>query len=226
LSLEHALGNLTTSKRALRLLEADVAAVSYRLAVAAIAIASLAGMAQSNPPCTPGSFPYAYAGIGIQNKTGAPYSATVKMTFEQRLADGNVLHGETLVKETRDSAGRTRREMLGSCVLGKDGQVHERISININDPAAKTLLNWEQDGPPPRVARLNHFQEMPRRTQSPEEKAEMEEWRKTMEAQQPTRREVETVRLGAKDIHGVLAEGTRTTQTIQPGMEGTASVSK
>jgi len=58
-----------------------------------------------------------------------PYSAEAVNESLQILPDGNKIHRTTLTKVYRDSAGRTRREMVN-----EDGTVR---SITISDPVAK-----------------------------------------------------------------------------------------
>lgn len=45
---------------------------------------------------------------GGQNLKGAPYSATVKATGDQKLVDGNAIHSSATTRQARDSAGRTK----------------------------------------------------------------------------------------------------------------------
>jgi hypothetical protein len=61
--------------------------------------------------------------------TDRPYSADAVNESLQLLPDGNKIHRTTVTKVYRDSAGRTRREMLN-----EDGSVR---SITISDPVTK-----------------------------------------------------------------------------------------
>ncbi len=61
--------------------------------------------------------------------TDRPYSAEAVNESLQILADGNKIHRTTVTRVYRDSAGRTRREMLND-----DGTVR---SITISDPVSK-----------------------------------------------------------------------------------------
>jgi hypothetical protein len=67
----------------------------------------------------------------------APYSAETSSESVQVLADGNRIVRKTLTRVYRDSAGRTRREMLGP-----DGQI---VNIAINDPATGVSYFYESD---------------------------------------------------------------------------------
>ncbi len=148
-----------------------------------------------------------------------PFSATVKTTYEQRLADGNFIHGFYTVHEARDSAGRTRQEYAQGCERGEDGQLHTRLSVVVYDPVAKTTLTWQVGNDFPKVAQLTRPQQIVPKKLTPEEMAEQQSRMKRMQSQQPhqdTKRE----QLGTRSINGVLAEGIRTTSTIPAGELG------
>jgi len=44
---------------------------------------------------------------GIEGSKNAPFSGIVKSSFEQKLADGNTIHGVTRTHQARDASGRT-----------------------------------------------------------------------------------------------------------------------
>ncbi len=79
-------------------------------------------------------------------RANAPFTAAIKNTFEQKLPDGNSIHTVRTSREARDSAGRTMTEMAQGCERGEDGQMHERLSINVNDPVARVNMNWVVGG--------------------------------------------------------------------------------
>lgn len=178
-----------------------------------VAMVSLAGsaVAQSAGQCTVGV--NNYISYSVANKAGVPYSATVKETFEQKLADGNSIRGFTRIHEARDSSGKTMIEMASGCTRGEDGQPHERLRVTVYDPAAKTTMDWEVDGP--KVARVFHRAGQSRPQMTPEESAKAR-----AKASQGTRIEVHTEDLGTKMMNGVLAKGSQTVQTIPAGEEG------
>ena len=73
-------------------------------------------------------------------KKGVPFTATVKLTLDQKLADGNAIHGEVHYHFARDASGTVRNEMPTGCVLGDDGQVHQMFQVTIR--SGNTMENW------------------------------------------------------------------------------------
>jgi hypothetical protein len=149
-------------------------------------------------------------GGGANNR---PFSAVVKSTFEQKLPDGNAIHTVTRSHVARNSAGKTMTEMPQGCVRGLDGQMHERLNVNVNDPVARTGMNWRVgDDTQPKVVYISHQPEMPPRpaTQpTPEELAQRQKIIQAARAQQALRqKEDHTEDLGTRDFNGVLAHGT------------------
>lgn len=200
----------------------------HYFAVAAVAFAMVFGdaaHAQTVPCVTGGMMGGVMLGIG-GGMNNSPFSATVKSTFEQKLADGNVIHTVTRSHQARDSAGRTMTEMPQGCVLGEDGQMHQRLSVNVNDPVARTNISWQVgDDRQQKVAHVFHQPEMPRpaikRELSPEESAQQQRMMQAARAQQALQqKENHTEDLGTRDFNGVLAHGTRNTRTIPAGEEG------
>jgi hypothetical protein len=164
-------------------------------------------------------------GGGVKN---APFSAIVKSSFEQKLADGNAIHTVTRSHQARDSAGRTMTEMPQGCVRGEDGQMHERSNVNVNDPVARTNMSWQVgDNMQPKVVHVFHQPEMPPRSATPplqpsaEQLAQQQKMMQAGRAQHALQqRENHMEDLGTKDFNGVPAHGTRTTRTIPAGEEG------
>ena len=196
--------------------------MSRRLAVGAVlAMAALAGNAgaQSAAPCTMGvnnSF-----GYSLPEKTGAPFSATLKSTFEQKLPDGNSIRGVTRTHQARDSSGKTRTETPAGCGRGEDGQPHLALNVSVRDPVAKTFMNWriDIDSIGPKVARVLHQQEQAPSQKTPEEMATL---RNAAAMRQPSRSKSHREDLGLKTINGVTAKGSRVVRTIPAGEEGNA----
>jgi hypothetical protein len=58
-----------------------------------------------------------------------PFTAVIKETLDQKLADGNSIHGTVRYRIARDSAGRTRSEMPSSCYTGEDGHRHQSYQV-------------------------------------------------------------------------------------------------
>jgi hypothetical protein len=72
---------------------------------------------------------------GIANK---PYSATVKTTVVQKLADGTTITRVTTTKEARDSAGRTMRQTSLYVPNGAPAIVNTVVV----DPGSHTMTQW------------------------------------------------------------------------------------
>jgi hypothetical protein len=160
---------------------------------------------------------------GIEGSKNAPFSGVVKSSFEQKLADGNTIHGVTRTHQARDASGRTMTEMAQGCVRGEDGQMHERLSVNVNDPVARTNMNWQVDADDqPKVVIVFHQPDPPpRRERTPEEIARQQKLMELSRTRQALdRKEYKTEDLGTKQINGVTARGSRSTRTIPAGEEG------
>lgn len=161
-------------------------------------------------------------------KGGAPFNATVKTTFEQKLPEGNAIRRVTHTHQARDSAGRTMIEAIGGCVHGEDGEMRPLIVANVNDPIARTRLNWiVNENGQPKVANLMHFPDSAPRAPIPQaarpapDPAQQAQRLRVYQAQQARlRAENHTEDLGTRDFNGIAAQGTRTTRTIPAGEEG------
>jgi hypothetical protein len=167
--------------------------------------------AQGVPPCTPppvqGGGPTVVAGV-----KNAPFSATGKQIFDQKLPGGNALHGVVLSRIARDSAGRTRVETLRRCWHGQDGNIHAAWNVVINDSVAGKSLTWIIEDLASKVVRVT-----PIRDPTPEESAQSMREEALF---QPPQGELQIESLGTKEINGVSAEGKRTTRRIPAGEEG------
>jgi hypothetical protein len=186
-----------------------------------LSIGSAWAQSQPTPPCTLGVAHTTGYGVAPGRKGAPPFLATVKTTYEQRLADGNGIHGTVLGHEARDSAGRIRNEVAAGCERGADGQWHTRLSVNVFDPGARASLFWEVDTNPQKTVRhvVAPLPVGPPRRQTEEELAE-QAWRMKAGERERPHQETKTEKLGTTTVNGVLAEGTRTTRTIPPGEEG------
>jgi hypothetical protein len=202
-------------------------ASEHCFAVYAIACAMVLGTSASaqTAPCVAGGMVGSVM-YGIESsKSNLPFTGMVKTTFDQKLADGNAIHRSTLTHQARDSAGRTMVEMAEGCVRGEDGKMHERLSVNVNDPVAHTNMNWQvgSDGQT-KVVRVFHQQaarlgQLSARTDPTPE--EMTRRQKMLQAERlKQRKENKTEDLGTRDLSGVSAQGTRNTRTIPVGEEG------
>jgi hypothetical protein len=161
-------------------------------------------------------------------KNSAPFSSVAHSTLEQRLYDGNVIRTQAEIRQARDSAGRTREERQMGCAMGEDGQMHPRVSININDPVARESISWTVNDPLGRkVVRINHFPAPPNRTVNPpptptpeQQQLRAEQQRLAQLQAQSQRNQIVNEQLGTRTLNGVEAIGTRTTQTIPAGKQG------
>ncbi len=146
------------------------------------------------------------AGLGGGNPvTGAPFNATFSQETTQAFADGNHIQRTTTGTLSRDSNGRTRRDMTLPAIgdWATSGKTPPHVVL-INDPVggANYILDPERKtarklplrnrfgkeggGPPPPLAQ----------------------------------NEATTTSLGTQMINGVSAQGTRTVRTIPAGAIG------
>jgi len=171
--------------------------------------------AQDSSPCVMGIS----AIITASNPKGHPFSAVVKVTLDQKLPDGNSIHGTARYHIARDSSGRTLSEMPTGCYVGEDGRKHQMYQVSVYDSAARTMERWAMDGITPGIANISH---PPTPTKpSPEEVALMKaSSRARQAATQANQWRIE--KLGSRTFQNISAEGTRRTRTTPPGEEGNA----
>jgi hypothetical protein len=184
------------------------------LTLLVVPVTALGG--QTSAECSLGGS--AFSGYGIQGKLNVPYRATIKSTFEQKLPDGNSIQAFVRVQQARDSLGRTRAEMAQGCERGEDGQLHARMSVNLNDPVAKTHAFWLAIEGQPKIVHVTHLDVKPPVPRTLD--AEQEKQRKLMRLRQPPKSEFKIEDLGEKTIAGVQAQGSRNLRTIAAGEEG------
>jgi hypothetical protein len=161
--------------------------------------------------------PAARATAGVTNR---PYSATVKTTLVQKLADGTTITKVRTTKEARDSEGRTMRQFSIERPNGEPAM----LDTGVVDPVNRTQTHWNDFS---KTATVMHFPE-PQSTPAsrpagpggevgsgggPVPEASSLQMRTSQE-------KVEREQLGGKTIAGVYAEGTRITRTIPEGAEG------
>jgi hypothetical protein len=144
----------------------------------------------------------------------APYRATVKTTREQKLMDGNAIHGSATTHQARDTAGRTMSETSMGCTPGLDGQLQPIVRVTVYDPGKRTTLSWSVSDNAPKVVHVVH---QPEPVASPA----VQTAQHTAPPVRPQQRvEVHSENLGSKMIAGVMAEGSRTVRTIPAGEQG------
>jgi hypothetical protein len=195
----------------------------YRLLAAITSMMVLGTAAHAQTPlCTlevPGTTIWSPGG----RRTNAPYTGTVKTTFVQKLPDGNSIHGVLISHEARDSAGRTMSQTVQGCSFGEDGQRHERLMTRVDDPIARTTANWNSgNAGEQKLVRVTHL-DVPQPTMklTPEELAPLANRQKAFEAAMSYfQKGYKSEDLGAKQIKGIAALGSRLTRTIAAGEEG------
>ena len=150
---------------------------------------------------------------------GAPFTATVKATFDQKLADGNSIRGIVHYQIARDASGRTMTQSPLNCYIGDDGRAHQAFQVVVNDRSANTMENWFVSDTNPKVATIMHTPQVARPSE-----AELAAMRANAKSH-PRQAQVnqwQTENLGIRELHGVAANGTRRTLTIPAGQEGNA----
>jgi hypothetical protein len=154
----------------------------------------------------------------------APYSADAVTETTQVLGDGNRIELRTAQKLYRDSDGRERREE-SVLPVGALAQVDMPRAITISDPVEKVSYTLD---PEQRTARRGTGALNTIRISSPF--GTIVDGTGTGRSLVPTLARAEGVKpagapgvkedLGSKNIEGVIAQGTRTTQTIPAGQIG------
>lgn len=148
---------------------------------------------------------------------GAPYSAVAISESIQTLGDGNRIRQSSSTTVYRDSAGRTRRE-----VMKKDGTVQ---SIVISDPS--TGINYSLD-PQTRIALKSEFGGVLKKIAAEQVEARRRIELDSKQAAQNTpqagvlakKKTLPAEPLGRQSFDGVEAEGSRTVVTIPAGQIG------
>ncbi len=166
------------------------------------------GMMGMQGPHMGGAFFHEEVGLGDKVVTGAPITATITVTHDSTLSDGNTIHTDNQSTEYRDSQGRVRREVPFKLVTPSTGAIQGTMVV-ITDPVAgkRYVLNpqkktaHEMPLHPPRPPKGNANGEPP---------------------PGPFGENVTTDQLGTKTILGLQAQGTRVTRTIPAGQIGNA----
>ena len=189
-------------------------------------VAAAAMMAQ--PPGGPGPRGRGQMGFGPggpeggpgpqQTVTGAPYSGVEVHSFQQALANGNVIQHQQTTNVYRDTQGRVRRETTSTT---PDGKTLTRVSIV--DPVAGVVheldttkkIAFERPLRQPGPNRgPNGANGAPNRPNS--QSAANRPMRTPPAADPNMKRET----LSAQSINGILASGSRVTRTIPAGQIG------
>ncbi|WP_263366857.1 hypothetical protein [Edaphobacter bradus] len=153
---------------------------------------------------------------------GPPFRAIVETTFDQRLSDGNSIHGTVRYHIARDSSGKTLLETPFGCYIGDDGHRHQQIQVTVTDPSGQTTTRWQTNNTALNIATISHITHS-----DPPEEVKAEVKAAAAANADRIRREVEVVQsqtrresLGSSAFQGVSATGTRTVRTIPAGDEG------
>ena len=93
--------------------------------------------------------PAVHATAGVTNR---PYSATVRTTVVQKLADGTTITKVRTTKEARDSEGRTMRQIS----LERPNGEPAMLNTSVFDPVNRTQTQWTDSS---KMATVMHFSE-------------------------------------------------------------------
>lgn len=144
--------------------------------------------------------------------TGAPYSATRTITRVRKLDNGTMITHTEVVKEARDSSGRTFAERLPE-TTGTGAS--NRTFVRVFDPVNRVAISWSSNA---KQATVFHLPDtispgMSRLAQGSDGAG----WAMRFRGGTQT---ANVENLGTKTINGVTAEGTRTTRVIPAGTQG------
>jgi hypothetical protein len=151
--------------------------------------------------------------------TGAPYSAIRTTTHVQTLANGSTITHTSVVKESRDSSGRTYTE-----TTSEGGKF---TSYRVFDPVNRVSISWNSKTKEAREFHLPDSAQFQRRGLA--ERAQPDgvqrpgpQFAGGFRSQGGVQGRVhpEVANLGSKSISGVYADGTRTTRTTPAGKVG------
>ena len=180
---------------------------------AVLIVMGTAAIAQSPAPCTE---PVSLGALllGSIPTVGAPYSATVRTTQDRIMPDGSVVHGSVITYQARDSAGRTWQKRSLGCQPGPDGVRRPVMQILVYDPGTATTISWKEDDPA-KMIRVVPTQPV----RLPPVKMDKRDVADGLRAMEQMGWHVKD--LGSREIAGVIANGTRTDQTVavQPGID-------
>lgn len=153
------------------------------------------------------------SGVGF-HVPAAPYTATVKTTSVQKLANGTTITHESERKIAHDSVDRIFVETHTISPDSLEGQREGVYSYSVNDPANHTFTHWTSTQ---KEATVEHLPE-------PSSGVRPVQANAAQEAAAPRgprpKAEVHKEQLGTKTIAGMVATGVRITRIIPVGAEG------
>jgi len=159
-------------------------------------------------------------GVMGQPVLGAPYSATEVSERTQTLADGTKIHNQTEAQVYRDGQGRTRRE-TGNTIVIMDPVAHTRYSINTERKTAIVIPmafvgvagGGRGAGAGVAVATTSQTWQLTSKVVVDGQDMQVRTIKKDA-------RDIKTEDLGQQPMEGVVAQGSRTTRTINAGEIG------
>ncbi len=148
---------------------------------------------------------------------GAPFSATSNSETTQTLQDGTVIHRTSTGSLSRDSEGRSRREITFNGVgpLAAEGGAHTMVSISDPVAGAHLMLNPEK-----KVAHKMTFHAHGGADANGDKADAFHQKMEAREQADIASGALKTESLGTQMMNGVNAQGTRTTRTIAAGKIG------
>lgn len=183
---------------------------------------SVAAQAQGMPGPHPGAmgrgsfaFERLMGGFGGKVVTGAPFSAQITRETIQVLSDGTRIDRKGTENISRDSAGRTRRQMAFNNIgpLSASGQVPHIVFIF--DPVAGKTYILNEDRQTFFTMKKNDL--LARRPGADGDTRWTMRQNRENAHQNPN---VQTTSLGTKTIDGLTVQGTKVTRTIAAGRIG------
>lgn len=192
------------------------------LGIAVLTLTASSAAAQStseaafdaSAPCTP--YANSYIGYSALTQSGAPYSATMKVTVDRTLADGSAVHAVTRTLVARTSGGKARSENAGGCVRDRTGQPIDHAAVRIVDPRAGTYLDWNPASSG-KIARLLH---RPQEIFNPQKAEGWVDYQHEIKMPGQPAKVIRARSIGDKFIGGVAVQGRRITFTIPVGERG------
>lgn len=185
----------------------------FALGISPQMTAALAGGAPPDnappPPGGPGR-----GNFGFRVITGAPYSAVRTTTHVETLADGSTITRTNVVKESRDSEGRTYSE--------SKSENGDFVSYRVFDPVAHESITWSSRNKEAHVMHLPDPSQFRGRGPAADASGNAPGPRPGEAAGGFRRNGVQpdVKSLGGASVAGVYAEGTRITRTIPAGKIG------
>ena len=207
---------------AMRMVSRTLTGVMLVLSTAAIPMAQLA-VAQIGSGGGTVSLSADSVGISLGGVANKPYSATVKSTVVQKLADGTTITRVNTTKEARDSEGRTMHQTSFDVPNGEPAMVN----TSVFDPVSHTMTHWMSQSKQATVFHMPDPKSVA--TNPPAQKtvpAGGQSGPAAGQSQSATAARLARIRnrqreqLGGKTIAGVYAEGTRITMTTPEGAVG------